>query len=135
MLNAKNEMLIVHPTNARHDQWSIPKGVIEQHEKVIEAAKRELFEETNIYLDFFKPVYVLAGDNVVYANKKKTLCPVYAKIFDDIDGIELRCNSMVELKGRKPFPENDKIEWVDTGKAMKLIHPTQVTAFQTMILR
>jgi len=132
LINKNNELLIAHPTNAPHDKWSIPKGIIEDNESVIDAATRELFEETNIFLDNYKPVYILTGENVPYSNKKKTLCPVYVKILTDLSDVNLRCNSYVDIVGQKPFLENDKIEWVKISDALILIHPTQVIAYNQM---
>ena len=45
LFNGKHEILLVHPTNARMDTWSIPKGYVDDGETVLETAKREFFEE------------------------------------------------------------------------------------------
>ena len=47
--NGETEVLIVHKPRKR-DAWQIPQGGIEEGETVMEAAKRELQEETSITL-------------------------------------------------------------------------------------
>lgn len=133
LFNKDNNLLIVHPTNAPKTKWSIPKGLVDDNEDVYDAAVRELFEETNIDIRLLKPVFVRRGDNVPYKNKKKTLCPFFVKVFDDMDNIELKCTSMVEIAGKKPFPENDKFLWCSLVNAKDVIHETQVEALNKMI--
>jgi 8-oxo-dGTP pyrophosphatase MutT (NUDIX family) len=45
VLNARGEVLL---TNQRGDSWSLPKGHIDPGESALEAAKREVLEETGI---------------------------------------------------------------------------------------
>lgn len=125
LLNGKNELLIVHPTNAPYNTWSIPKGLVDENETVVDAAKREFFEETNVEIDKLKLVYFKEGEQVVYPNKKKTLCPFFAKVLIGTKELELKCNSLVEGQN---FYENDRIEWMPIEKALSLIHKTQATA-------
>ena len=49
--NDKNEVVIV---NQNHDSWSLPKGHIDPGESSLEAALREIYEETGIK----KPTYI-----------------------------------------------------------------------------
>ena len=44
----KKKILICHATNARWNQWSIPKGLKEDNEELFNVGKRELHEETGI---------------------------------------------------------------------------------------
>lgn len=123
LFNEKNEVLIVHPTNAPLNTWSIPKGLVDEGETPYDAAKRELKEETNIDLDKCEIVFIRHGQkNARYKSGKKTLCAFFAKIRNS-DALQLKCNSIVE--GRN-FYENDKIEWVTQNKALNLIHATQI---------
>lgn len=127
LFNSKDEILLVHPTNAPHKTWSIPKGLVDENETVVEAAKRELLEETNVNLDTLKPVYFWHGENVLYKTKKKTLCPVFSKVLIGLNEIELKCNSLVEGKN---FFENDQIKWFKVKEALEIIHESQVKALQ-----
>ena len=45
ILNQKNEVAIV---NQNHDSWSLPKGHIDDGETTLNAAIREIYEETGI---------------------------------------------------------------------------------------
>ena len=45
VLNANKEILIV---NQNHDSWSLPKGHIDPGETALEAAKREIYEESGV---------------------------------------------------------------------------------------
>ena len=45
ILNQKNEVAIV---NQNHDSWSLPKGHIDDGETALNAAIREIYEETGI---------------------------------------------------------------------------------------
>tara|TARA_B000000609_G_C24101150_1_gene308521 strand:+ start:126 stop:554 length:429 start_codon:yes stop_codon:yes gene_type:complete len=45
IFNQKNEVVIV---NQNHDSWSLPKGHIDEGETPIDAAIREIYEETGI---------------------------------------------------------------------------------------
>lgn len=45
VLNTKGEILVV---SQRGDSWSLPKGHIDEGETALEAAKREIYEESGI---------------------------------------------------------------------------------------
>lgn len=45
VLNSEGKVLVV---NQNHDSWSLPKGHIEKGENALEAAKREINEESGI---------------------------------------------------------------------------------------
>ena len=45
VINDKNEVAIV---NQNHDSYSLPKGHVDNNESYLEAAKREIYEETGI---------------------------------------------------------------------------------------
>lgn len=130
VLNIKQEILLVHPTNAPSNNWSIPKGLINDNEVVIDAAKRELFEETNVDLDKLKTDFIYVGKNVIYKSRKKTLCPVFTKVNMEINDVIFKCNSLVD---NQSFYENDAIEWFKIKKAKTLIHETQVVALEVML--
>ncbi|MBI2140613.1 NUDIX hydrolase [Candidatus Woesearchaeota archaeon] len=51
VLNSKGEVLVV---NQNGNSWSLPKGHIEKGETALEAAKREIFEESGIKSLIFK---------------------------------------------------------------------------------
>lgn len=127
LFNEKNELLVVHPINAPMNRWSIPKGLVDPNETRLEAAKREMFEETNVDLDKLKLVYLHEGKNISYATKKKTLCSFFGKVLISTKELELKCNSLFE---GKTFYENDQIVWMPIDKAITVIHETQVKAIE-----
>ncbi len=43
--NDKNQIIIV---NQNHDSWSLPKGHVDEGETILEAAIREIYEETGL---------------------------------------------------------------------------------------
>lgn len=45
VLNKNDEVLVV---SSHHDSWSLPKGHIDQGETALEAARREIHEETGV---------------------------------------------------------------------------------------
>jgi len=49
ILNNKNQVLLCHVTGTAH--WDLPKGMREPDESTLDAAKRELREETGIEFD------------------------------------------------------------------------------------
>ena len=52
VLNKENKILIV---NQNYDSWSLPKGHVDQGETILEAAKREIYEESGIsQLEYIK---------------------------------------------------------------------------------
>lgn len=78
VLNHKGEIALVsqHPSGK---SWSFPKGHIERDEKEVEAAKREIYEETGIrVLDFIKDLgsykrYALNDESKDDQNKPKII--------------------------------------------------------------
>ena len=52
VLNQENKILIV---NQNHDSWSLPKGHVDPGETILEAAKREIYEESGVsQLEYIK---------------------------------------------------------------------------------
>tara|TARA_B100001750_G_scaffold228641_1_gene223274 strand:- start:630 stop:1061 length:432 start_codon:yes stop_codon:yes gene_type:complete len=52
VLNSEEKILIV---NQNHDSWSLPKGHVDPGETILEAAKREIYEESGVkQLDYIR---------------------------------------------------------------------------------
>jgi predicted NUDIX family NTP pyrophosphohydrolase len=115
------EILLVHPGGpfyAKKDDgaWSIPKGLIEDSEDVLAAAKREFTEETGFEVD---------GDFIELGSliqpSKKTVTAF--ALNHDLDAAKAASNTF-ELEwpprsGKKILcPEVDKAEWFPVQKAM-----------------
>lgn len=119
IVNDEEKILIVHPTNSSDSIWSIPKGRLDAGETELEAAYREVREETNIDLTAYKGNVIKLGKRK-YKHGKKTLS-AFTFEYDGKFKEELKCESMVRGK----FPEVDKYQWVSFQKAFELIHYTQ----------
>ena len=124
IINSDEKVLIVHPTHAKNTMWSIPKGGIEKGETELEAAYREVYEETNIDLTKYSGKVIPLG-KCKYKHGKKTLCG-FAFEYDGKIKDKLKCHTYVRGK----FPEVDKHKWVSFKKAFELIHDTQQELLQ-----
>ena len=130
LFNKDNKLLICHVTNSKN-QWSIPKGLVDNDEDYIDAAIRELREETSIVLE--NPQLEFIGD-FKYKKTSKILKAFLYKIDYFINKDNLVCESMVNLYG-KYFPEVDKHKWVSIEEAINVIHLTQISALSKISLK
>jgi predicted NUDIX family NTP pyrophosphohydrolase len=112
--NDELELLLVHPggpfwKNKDAGSWSIPKGEFTDDESPLEAARRELEEETSLHLDGA----FIALDPI----RQKSGKMVYAWALEaDIDPGEIKSNTFeMEWPPRsgkqQEFPEIDRAEW------------------------
>lgn len=109
--------------NKDQGAWSVQKGIVELKEKVIDAAKREVVEETNIYIN--NPITFLASKKV---SKKKLAIMFYSYFDGDISNFKSNTFKMEWPKNSnqmKEFPEMDKLKWFTITEAKQYIHPTQ----------
>ena len=113
IINDKNQVVVV---NQNHDSWSLPKGHIDPGESKLEAAKREIYEETGIKdVKLLKPL----GDYGRYRigldgkNDKSEYKTIYIFLF---------YSNQTTLK---PIdPANPEAVWVDSKKVANLLtHP------------
>ena len=127
--NDFTEVLLVHPGGpfwAKKDlgAWSIPKGEFDAAENPLDAAKRELEEETGI---------TAKGDFIELTPiKQKSGKLVYAwALQKDIDPATIRSNNF-EMEWppksgtKKLFPEIDKAAWFTMDEARNKIIDGQV---------
>lgn len=127
LVNSKHQVLICHPTKHSDTLWSIPKGKVENGEKIFDAAVRETFEETNVNLSNYKLAATMEPVN--YTHRKKILHPfiIYEECnttLGNFNDFELKCNSNVPLE-RGGFPEMDDYRWVSFDEAKRLLHNVQ----------
>ena len=122
------EVLLVHPggpfwKNKDAGAWSIPKGEFSDDEDPLQAAKRELKEETGLTVD----------GNFIKLNpiKQKAGKMVYAWAIEaDVDVSTIKSNEF-EMEwpprsGKKQkFPEVDRAEWFDLTTAKEKINAAQ----------
>lgn len=127
IINSDDKMLIVHPTNSSHTTWSIPKGRLDKGETEIEAAYREVKEETNIDLKKYVGRVIPLGKKK-YKHGRKILSGFVFEYDGQIKD-QLKCQSFVSER----FPEVDGYKWVTFTKAFELIHHTQQELLQKYI--
>lgn len=121
------ELLIAHPGGpffARKDAgaWSVVKGLVEEGEERLAAARREFGEETGWQVP---DVGMIDLGSVTLKSRKV----VHAWAFEgDFDPDELEPGTFeMELRGRtQVFPEIDRVAWVSPGEARRLLNPAQV---------
>jgi predicted NUDIX family NTP pyrophosphohydrolase len=89
---------------SRSQRWDIPKGLAEPGEPLLEAAVREMLEETGLQADphALQPLgthaYLRDKDLALFAWRPNGLP----------DPARLRCSSLVGLPGGKTMPELDR---------------------------
>jgi len=114
------EFLLVHPGGpfwARKDEgaWSIPKGLIEDGEDELDAARREAQEELGVSIDGdFQPVgsYKQPGGKIVIAFSVEA----------DVDASAIKSNFFTmewppKSGTMKEFPEVDRAGWFTVPEA------------------
>lgn len=126
IVNTDNQLLVLHPTGAKSDFWSIPKGRVEEGESYISAAERELVEETNLSpLDLYdaglKASYQLSSEP--YTKRRKTLIPFVYMVDNSLNDYPFHCEIKEDDNGQ---PEADAFKWVSLEEAKRILHYTQV---------
>ena len=126
------EVLLVHPGGpfwAKKDEgiWSIPKGEIGDDENPLNAAIRELYEETGLKLTASSSFIELAP--VKQRSGKVVLAWAVEGNFDTVALVSNRFELEWPPKSgnRKSFPEVDKAGWFNMDEAKHKILPGQVS--------
>ena len=113
VLNKDSLLLLVNQNN---NSWSLPKGHIDEGESALEAAKREIYEESGIKnLEFIKELgdykrYRIALDG---GDDKSELKHIFMFLFKTEE---------IELSPKDP--DNPEARWLNFTDAVKLLsHP------------
>ena len=136
--NKKLEVLLVHPggpfwKNKDEGAWSIPKGEFDDNEKPLDAALREMKEETGI---------IVKGDLIELTpvkQKSGKLVYAFAKEYD-LDPSQIKSNEF-EMEWppksgkKKMFPEIDRAGWFDLEEARKKINQGQIGLIEELVLK
>lgn len=132
---SKFEVLLVHPggpfwTKKDLGAWSIPKGEFTDEEDPLDAAKRELLEETGIQI---------SGEFIELTPKKqKSGKVIYAfAIEHDIGVTEVQSNTFeIEWPPKsgklQEFPEIDKAEWFDFTTSRQKLNESQAEIIEEL---
>src|SRR5688572_27207668 len=124
------QYFLVHPggpfyKNKDAGVWSIPKGIPEEGEDLIDTAQREFFEETGIKA--IRPFHEIG--TIKQKGGKEVHAWTFRGKWDPETGIN--CNNFsLEWPPRSgkmvDFPEVDKAMWMDYAKAIAMIISEQV---------
>ena len=127
---AAREVLLVHPGGpfwAKKDEgaWSLPKGLLDEGEEPLAAAKREFSEEVG-HPPPAGP-YVALGEVVLKSGKHVIAFAARG----ELDAATIRSNEIdVEHPPRSGqmirIPEVDRAQWVRLERARVLLNPAQV---------
>lgn len=118
----KKTILMVHPTNQK-EFWDFPKGKREEGETPLEAAIREVFEETSLVVD--ENELVDCGEFKYNNQKNIHLFFCFDKEFSPYT---LKCTSLVEKDGQV-FPEVDEFEFFNLDDAISKMCPSMKKVF------
>lgn len=124
------QYFLVHPggpyyANKDAGAWTIPKGIPEENEELIDTARREFFEETGIIPG---PPFRDIG-SVKQKGGKVVHAWTFLGSWDPDTGIS--CNRFtMEWPPRSgkmmEFPEMDKGKWMGYDEAKSMINPAQI---------
>lgn len=130
------QLFLVHPggpfwKNKDEGAWTIPKGEFGEHEDPLEAAFRELEEETGFRL---RGKAISLGHTIQRGGKK-----VFAWALEaEIDASKIKSN-LFELdwpprSGKKQqFPEIDRAAWFTVEVARQKINPSQALFIDELV--
>lgn len=131
-------VLLVHPGGpfwVRKDEgaWSIPKGWVEENEKLLAAAKREFKEETGVEAE---------GEFIALGSLKQPSGKVVHAwaVEQDLDVTKMVSNTFelewpIKSGAIKKFPEIDQGQWFDVVEAKIKIQKGQAGFVDELIAR
>jgi predicted NUDIX family NTP pyrophosphohydrolase len=134
--NDKIEVMLVHPGGpfwARKDKasWSIPKGLFDETENALDAARREFNEETGLEVD---GKFIELGEVKQPSGK---IVHAWALERDlDVTKIESNCFTIEWPKNSgkiAKYPEVDKAGWFDLDEARKKILKGQIPLLDRLV--
>lgn len=124
LISKNNNVLICHPTGGG-DEWSLPKGKVEEGEKSFDTAVRETKEETGIVISVNNFGIPMKLPDRLYKSGRKILksFAMFESVDGDIESFKCHCDSYV---GSTDKPEIDDYMWVSLEKAKEMLHESQV---------
>jgi 8-oxo-dGTP pyrophosphatase MutT (NUDIX family) len=129
LLDSKGRVLLAHATETSH--WDIPKGQGDPGESHLDAALRELYEETGISL---APGRLKDLGRFTYRPEKDL--HLFAVRVDDgeVDPARCVCTSMFPSRRTgAPIPEMDAFRWVEPDEVGRFASRSLARLFQTTL--
>eukprot|EP01117_Protostelium_nocturnum_P008873 TRINITY_DN3182_c0_g1_i2.p1 TRINITY_DN3182_c0_g1~~TRINITY_DN3182_c0_g1_i2.p1 ORF type:complete len:194 (-),score=38.11 TRINITY_DN3182_c0_g1_i2:38-619(-) len=148
VIRSRQKFLVCHATQSKtkplrqfDGNWSISKGMVDSGESLIEAAIRELKEETSIDLDKDRLKLLVPKEK---RTEMKPFCNyttgmgklVHVFLLDDPEGLlgeeKLECTSMIEnpdMPHLNGAPEMDAFMFVERHDAYKMVFKNQKFIF------
>lgn len=119
MFSQKNPSLVALLYRSKQDDWSFPKGRVEQGESVDETTRREVMEETGL------PVHLVGEElpSMEYDHPKGDRIVVHMFLMQSEDDGKLKA----EIKG-------DEIVWVDYKKVVDRLSYDNVKTYFASVL-
>jgi len=117
----KRKFLVCHPTRGAWHQWSIPKGLRDGQELLLDVAKREMLEETGIDLSKLNVKGIFALAPVKYVRQNKILESFLVITDSDLGDHEFASTSMTKLD----YPEIDSWKWIRMIQMENWLHESQ----------
>jgi 8-oxo-dGTP pyrophosphatase MutT (NUDIX family) len=124
----ENKIVLGAPPNST--VWSIPKGRKDESENNIQAALRELYEESNIPRNFIDSSDVYHLTPRKYKGRNKELVPFLC--VTEVEPINLKCNSFFTQDGVE-YPEFSIIRLIAVDDILSgkiTVHHTQLEAIK-----
>ena len=116
IVDANEDVLLCHTTNS-YNNWDIPKGIAEDGEDHLDAAIRELYEETGIVIDDRSRIEDYGQHEYI---KGKDL-HLYLVHIDSVPLSHLMCSSMVRNSIGPDFPEVDDYRMISIPNVTKFV--------------
>jgi predicted NUDIX family NTP pyrophosphohydrolase len=117
----QQRILVCHATGSSWKQWSIPKGLKSEGEQSLDAARRELKEETGIDTREINVVKILQLPTAKYQKQNKTLESFLLVTDSDLGHHVFTCKSL----GLNAVPEVDSWKWITFEQAETWLHESQ----------
>jgi putative (di)nucleoside polyphosphate hydrolase len=128
VINKRGEILLCHVTGTDH--WDIPKGMQDPEESTIEAARRELLEETG--LEFDEALFEEIGSFDYQKRKRLHLYKVRApESLDQLDHLICTSHFSHHVTG-KLTPEMDDFRWASRNEISTLCAPRMAKQLLSM---
>ena len=119
-----DKFLACHATHAAWNQWSIPKGLQNTKESLLDTATRELKEETGIELGRLNILQVHQLPTMKYQKQDKVLESFLIVTDTDLSHHPFICRSLTD----KMVPEIDDWKWISMNQR-SMLHESQQKNF------